>query len=130
MFSDAWIPLLSALATGALVRIIDHTYHRGERTFDDSIAIRKELRDEVHTLHAELKLLQQELERWKNRFFSLNQQYSALVLECQALREVLDELRQHDDLRSYQQFQRALIDLRESGSEVSHDPPDMPSDVP
>jgi predicted nuclease with TOPRIM domain len=123
-FSDAWIPLLSALVSGVIVKVVDHTYVRREKSFDDAVAIRKELRDEVHSLHRELKALQLELDRWKSRFYDLATRYQELLAECQTLRTELEELREHDDLRGYQQFQRALAEARQSTppieTEVSH----------
>ena len=123
--SDAWIPLLSALVSGVVVKVVDHTYVHREKSFDDAVAIRQELRDEVHSLHRELKALQQELDAWKTRFYELSTRYNGLLAECQALRAELEELRDHDDLRAYQQFQRALAELRQAhptASEVSHAP--------
>jgi predicted nuclease with TOPRIM domain len=121
--SDAWIPLLSALVSGVVVKVVDHTYLRRERSFDDAVAIRQELRDEVHGLHRELKALQQELDGWKTRYYDLTSRYQGLLAECQTLRAELEELRDHDDLRGYQQFQRALSELRSphlAPEEVSH----------
>lgn len=109
---DGWVAVTSALLSGVLVKVVDRVYAKTERRFDDAVAIRHELREEVRALHAELKAIQEELDRWKDRYYDLASRYHALVGECQALRDELKELQAHDDLRAYQQVQRMLAELR------------------
>jgi F0F1-type ATP synthase membrane subunit b/b' len=113
---EPWIPLLSALVTGVLVKVIDHTYVKGEKSFDDAIAIRQELRNEVHSLNVELAALRQDLDRWKDAYYEQANRHNILLAECQALRAQVEELREHDDLRQYQAFQRALTELRQEAA--------------
>ena len=110
---EPWVPLLSALVSGVVVKVVDRTYATKERRFDDAVAIRQELRAEVKTLYDELKALQQELDTWKDRYWDLTARYQAILTDCQGLRLELEELREHDDLRAYQQVQRALQELRQ-----------------
>lgn len=113
MSSEPWVALVSALISGVSVKAVDHFYIAREKRFDDAVTIRQELRAEVRGLNQQLRTLQQELDGWKDRYYELTSRYQTLVSECQHLRMEVEALREHDDLRAYQQVQHLLRELRE-----------------
>ena len=109
---DGWFALGTALISGGPRETGGPFDPKSERTFDNAVSIRQELREEVRILHANISKLQHELDRWKDRYYDLSARYQTLRLECQALRQSLQELVGNTDLQAFHALQDTIEELR------------------
>lgn len=71
----AWIALIGTLLGGAGLKIIESILARGSKKADTATAMRDELRKESVSLREELRVVEKELDAWKEKYFLLLQEY-------------------------------------------------------
>lgn len=71
----AWIALIGTVFGGAGLKIIEKGLSRGAHKEEVATTIRKELRAESAGLKEELRVVEKELDQWKEKYFLLLQEY-------------------------------------------------------
>jgi uncharacterized protein YlxW (UPF0749 family) len=71
----AWIALISTFVGGIGLRIAEKFLARGQVKQDAATALREELRKESTSLREEMRIVEKELDQWKEKYFTLMQQY-------------------------------------------------------
>lgn len=82
----AWIALIGTVLGGPLIaKVIDWLLSKGQKKTDAETAMRHELRKEADglkqealTLKEEIRQVEKELDQWKEKYFSLLQEYAEL----------------------------------------------------
>jgi hypothetical protein len=74
----AWIALISTFLGGIGLRIAERVLARGQVRQDAATALREELRRESSALKEEVRLVEKELDLWKEKYFTLLQKYLEL----------------------------------------------------
>lgn len=69
--SDAWIALIGTIFTGAGFKAVEHWLGRTKRKDDTATMLRSELRQENEHLRNELEDCDNEVDKWRNRYYSL-----------------------------------------------------------
>lgn len=71
----AWIALIGTVFGGAGLKIMESFLARGSKKVDTATAMREELRKESASLKEELRVVEKELDTWKEKYFLLFQEY-------------------------------------------------------
>lgn len=74
----AWIALIGTVFGGAGLKLIESFLARGQGKSDAAAAMRDELRKESTTLREELRVVEKDLDAWKEKYFLLLQEYLEL----------------------------------------------------
>jgi len=86
----AWIALIGTVFGGAGLKVIEGFLTRGQGKSDAATAMREELRKESTTLREEIRVVEKDLDAWKEKYFLLLQDYLELKSQF-AHREPLTE---------------------------------------
>lgn len=78
LMDPAWIALISTFLGGIGLRIAERVLARGQVRQDAATALREELRRESSALKEEVRLVEKELDLWKEKYFTLLQKYLEL----------------------------------------------------
>lgn len=71
----AWIALIGTVFGGAGLKVLENILSRGQSKDDLATSLRQELRKDSTDLRVELKGLEKELDKWKERYYLLLQEY-------------------------------------------------------
>lgn len=71
----AWIALIGTLFGGVVLKAVEGILARGSKKTDTATAMRDELRKESVSLREELRVVEKELDAWKEKYFLLLQEY-------------------------------------------------------
>lgn len=71
----AWIALIGTLFGGVVLKIVEGILARGSKKADTATEMRDELRKESTSLREELRVVEKELDAWKEKYFMLLQEY-------------------------------------------------------
>lgn len=74
----AWIALIGTVFGGAGLKIIESFLARGQGKVDAATSMREELRKESTSLREELRVVEKDLDAWKEKYFMLLQEYLEL----------------------------------------------------
>jgi hypothetical protein len=74
----AWIALVGTVFGGAGLKIIESFLSRGQGRADVASAMREELRKESTSLREEMRVVEKDLDAWKEKYFLLLQEYLEL----------------------------------------------------
>lgn len=77
----AVLALLGTIFGGAGLKIIESFLNRNKIKVDVATQIREELRTEVTTLRTELKHVEDELDEWKGKYYSLLDEFAKFKQE-------------------------------------------------
>lgn len=77
----AWIALIGTVAGGLGLKVTEHWLGRNKDKVDDAARIRDELRTEVTAQRAEIKVLEDEVEEWRAKYYDLRDLYIKLQTE-------------------------------------------------
>lgn len=80
--SEALIALMAALFGGAGLKIIEKVLGRNKERVDIATQLRDELRTEIGALKEELRHIDENLDQWKRRYYSLLQHYNDIRVKC------------------------------------------------
>lgn len=79
--SEAWLALIGALLGGSGLKVIEHWLNKSKVKDDAATSFRKELREEVTLLREELRKAETELDLWRDKYYSLMDEYSKFKRE-------------------------------------------------
>lgn len=71
----AWIALIGTLFGGVVLKVVENFFSRGSKKIDTATAMREELRKESTNLKEELRIVEKELDAWKEKYYTLFQEY-------------------------------------------------------
>jgi hypothetical protein len=71
----AWIALVGTVTGGVGLKIVESFLAKGSKRIDTATAMREELRKESTALKLELRVVEKELDSWKEKYFLLLQDY-------------------------------------------------------
>lgn len=77
--SEPVLALIAALFGGAGLKVIEHLISRSSRKEDLAQQLRDELRQEVKTLRNQLDDIEQRLDRWKKKYYTLLVSFNELM---------------------------------------------------
>lgn len=75
---NAWLALVGALVGGSGLKALEHFLSKEKVENDMATSFRKELRDEVTTLRAELRLAESEGDLWRDKYYKVMDENYAL----------------------------------------------------
>lgn len=93
-FQTAMYAAGAGTVVAALVKLFNKFVESNGTDLETHVALRKELREELDTVKAELRLIQTELDTWKLKYFDQVQVTNELKLELISLSEELREYKQ------------------------------------
>ena len=73
--SQAWLALLGALLGGSGLKIIEYWLNRSKVRDDAAAQMRTELRDEIKALREELRTVEDELDKWRGKYYELMDEF-------------------------------------------------------
>jgi len=71
----AWIALIGTVFGGAGLKFTEQILSRGQGKADAATAMREELRKESTALREEMRVVEKDLDAWKEKYFLLLQDY-------------------------------------------------------
>jgi hypothetical protein len=90
-FESAILAAIAGLAVGSIIKIFNKFIESDKTELETHIVLRKELREELDTVKAELSKIQLELDEWKHKYFDQVQLTNELKLELLNLTEDFSE---------------------------------------
>lgn len=146
---DGLIAAAGAVVGGVMLKLVDRAFQVRDKTAEnaakESTDIRKELREEIHSLRGELKEVSLQLDAWKEKYFAVLEDNAIMKGQLEDLRAKLDELSakqeeiQEENRRlmaeNHELLERVaakpsvreLIQAIESGELLLHEQPGEPS---
>jgi predicted nucleic acid-binding Zn-ribbon protein len=89
--NQAWLALIGALLGGSGLKFVEYLLNRSKSKEDAATQMRAELRDEIRGLREELRKVEDELDKWRAKYYELMDEFmSAKVDLAEALRGVRD----------------------------------------
>jgi len=93
-FNSAIIAALGALVFGALMKFVSKLTDKRKDTLNEHLELRRELREELDGVKAELHPLQKELDEWREKYYHQVEVTTLLQAELAALRHELVEYKE------------------------------------
>jgi len=87
----AWIALIGTVFGGAGLKMIESVLSRGQSKSDAATAMREELRKESTSLREEMRVVEKDLDAWKEKYFLLLQDYLELKSQFVHKEPVVEE---------------------------------------
>lgn len=84
--------LTAAISGGLFTKWIEGRLRLKEKAIDGGTQLREELREDVHSLKAEVQMLRKEVESWQSKYLELNMQYAEIKADNRLLQARFDEL--------------------------------------
>lgn len=85
-FNSAIIAALGALVFGALMKFVSKLTDKRKDTLNEHLELRRELREELDAVKAEINILQKELDEWREKYYHQVEVTTLLQAELAALR--------------------------------------------
>jgi len=76
---------LAAIVGGTILKIVDKIW-LSKNVTDDHTTLRKELRDELDSVKAELALLREEVDEWREKYYNQVETTNELLFEVNVLK--------------------------------------------
>lgn len=73
--SQAWLALIAALLGGSGLKLIEHWLNRSKVRDDAAAEMRTELREEIKGLREELRSVEDELDKWRGKYYELMDEF-------------------------------------------------------
>jgi len=73
--SQAWLALLGALLGGSGLKFIEYWLSRSKVKDDAAAQMRTELREEIKGLREELRTVEDELDKWRGKYYELMDEF-------------------------------------------------------
>jgi uncharacterized coiled-coil DUF342 family protein len=90
-FNSAVIAALGALVFGASMKFVSKLADKRKDTLNEHLELRRELREELDAVKAEINTLQKELDEWREKYYHQVEVTTLLQAELAALRLELSE---------------------------------------
>lgn len=91
---ETLVAITGALGGGILVKLVDRRYQLREKNLDVVEARRKDVRLDFSTLKEELKLVRQEAENWKAKYYALFEENALLKASYKVVVEELSRMKE------------------------------------
>lgn len=92
----AWIALIGTVCGGVGLKVAEHWLGRNKVKNDDAAMIRDELRLEINAQRDEIRLLETDVDKWREEYYNLRDKYTELqtqlTLTLQQIRTEVAEL--------------------------------------
>jgi len=85
-FNSAIIAALGALVFGALMKFVSKLTDKRKDTLNEHLELRRELREELDAVKAEINTLQKELDEWREKYYHQVEVTTLLQAELAAMR--------------------------------------------
>lgn len=73
--NQAWLALIGALLGGSGLKVIEHWLNRSKGKDDTATDFRNELRTDIKDLRAELARTEDELDKWRVKYYALMDEF-------------------------------------------------------
>ena len=73
--SQAWLALLGALLGGSGLKFVEYWLSRSKVKEDAAAQMQTELRDEIKGLREELRTVEDELDKWRGKYYELMDEF-------------------------------------------------------
>lgn len=73
--SQAWLALIGAVLGGSGLKIIEYWLSRSKVKEDSATQMRVELREEIKELREELRTVEDELDKWRGKYYELMDEF-------------------------------------------------------
>jgi hypothetical protein len=73
--NQAWLALIGALLGGSGLKVIEHWLNRSKTKDDSATDFRNELRTDIKDLRAELARTEEELDKWRVKYYALMDEF-------------------------------------------------------
>lgn len=90
-FNSTLTATIGALAVGILIKFATKISDGRKDTLNEHLTLRKELREELDTVKAEISVLQKELNEWREKYYQQLELTTILQAEIASLRIELSE---------------------------------------
>lgn len=91
MGTEIWVAIIGALSGTAVLKVIEWWINKGRVKDDTATQFRRELREDVSTLRADLEKTNEDLDKWKEKYYGLLEQFIRLKSQLDLS---LDEIHQ------------------------------------
>ena len=81
--SEALIALIGTIFGGVGLKFLESFINRSKAKDDTATQIRKELRDEIRDMRAELNRLESDVDEWKGKYYTLLEQFIKVKAELE-----------------------------------------------
>jgi len=85
-FNSAVIAAIGALVVGVLMKFVSKITDKRKDTLNEHLELRRELREELDAVKAEISTLQKELDEWREKYYHQVEVTTLLQAELAALR--------------------------------------------
>jgi len=90
--SEGWLALIGALLGGSGLKIVEAWLNRSKIKEDSATELRNELRTEVRGLRDELRTVEDELDKWRGKYYELLDEFIKAKGDlAEALRKAQDQ---------------------------------------
>ena len=118
-FSQAWLALIGAILGGSGLKFIEHYLSRPKIKEDTAAAFRKELREEMAILRAELKSSEADVDKWRDSTYALREELSQTrIARDEALHKIQDDADAALYSEHTNQEKKAIQDARDVASKL------------
>jgi predicted nuclease with TOPRIM domain len=90
-FNSALYAAIAALIISGVLKLVNNFYDKDKNKLEMHLSLRKELREELDIVKAELNRLQEELDEWKHKYFQQVELTNELKLAILTLNEELSD---------------------------------------
>lgn len=73
--NQAWLALLGALLGGSGLKIVEYWLNRSKIKEDAASQMRTELRNDIKGLREELRVVEDELDKWRGKYYELMDEF-------------------------------------------------------
>lgn len=80
--NEAWIAAVATACGAGGVKLLEKVFDKKAKQLDDAAAIRQELRGVEKELRAELKLTNEEVDAWRDKYWDLFGQHEKAMVQC------------------------------------------------
>lgn len=90
-FSTVLYATVAGFVVGAIIKLINRFADRDKNQLEVHVTLRKELREELDVVKAEVRRLQEELDEWKEKYYTQVELTNELKLSILALNEEIND---------------------------------------
>lgn len=91
----AWIALIGTLCGGVGLKILEHWLGKSKVKIDEAARMREELRGEVNAQKEEIRLLEAEVDKWRQDYYDLRDEFSEAktnyIIQLEQLKRQLED---------------------------------------
>lgn len=99
--TDAWIALIGTIFGGVGLKAVERWLNRSKERDEAAAKYRDELREEVYRLREELRKADADIDKWREDYFNLKNEFITIKLElAEALRLIKERTEKNDEVAS------------------------------